>query len=298
MSLVIVNLQEPPLAQRAHITAFMATRDELWMSHWGMLGWPSSRFIGRRPLRVLNGSVTPIRVPDWLRGHAYNPSIVPLGDQVRQELNCTQCRFALSTRVDWATGCQARPHLEVYNNAERHQLGRRKLSLITLISDDWTVIAWGWLQLVDQFPAMQLRLQDELRMHSAATIVDSRLFTFRDRLWLVGSRPLQGTQWEASYGPLHLRMLGAAHATGRPRPLLAWQEQARTHPLTGDRCSGRSQAICAHNHKPECDCVTLDPTLFQFPLEPLQPLLNAELDTLSLTPAVSFSYNAHRHSLI
>ena len=68
------------------------------MRPWGMLDRQSSSFLAGRPLRVLNVSTYPLRIPDSLQGHVYNPSVAPLPKRLQRELGCEQCSQPLATR--------------------------------------------------------------------------------------------------------------------------------------------------------------------------------------------------------
>lgn len=157
--------------------------DGQWMGPWGLLDRPPSGFISGRPLRILNVSTHMLRIPGSLLGHVYNPSIAPMPKRLQHEMGCVQCTHVLTARVDWVNACTNRTPGELFEAAKENHwahrgLGRRKMTLVSIIKANWKIHAWGWLQLAPHAPAPQLGRIDEWKVMARSTsIVDARLVT-------------------------------------------------------------------------------------------------------------------------
>ena len=226
-----------------------------WMRPWGMLDRQSSSFLAGRPLRVLNVSTYPLRIPDSLQGHVYNPSVAPLPKRLQRELGCEQCTHVLTSRVDWVNACTNRTPGEMFDEAKLNHwahrgLGRRKMTLVSVVKANWKVFAWGWLQLAPQRPAPQAGRIDEWKvMAHSTTIVDVRPFMHDERLWLIGSHVGASARWESVYAPLELQLGTNASEGWRAgrRLLSAWLSPASMTSMAGKECGGRSQGpFCSH----------------------------------------------------
>jgi len=223
----------------------------MWMSSWGLLSQPKSQFLAGRGVRAVAGMKPPVDfpAPKQIQQQSYNPSLALLPMSVREQLNCSECVYLASVRVDWMTQCQGFQELLRFRQrkAWKSRFGARKGTLIMLLDADWEPLHWGWLQWAGPgAPFAGGRAQPERplsarwlfarpELDAMIVMVDVRLVVVREHLYLVGS--MVQKDYQAAFVPLHL------HLSDRAGHLSATSRRSEMKIIRHPMCSGRSQTF-------------------------------------------------------
>ena len=242
------------------------SQKKMWMGTWGLFDQPAASFLAGRPLRVLAAPQQTLLLPGVFQRQAYNPSVVAIPKALAESLGCSSCAMVASVRIDWMTQCRGfTGPLRMYSHASRTAFGRRKATLIMLLSASWRPLHWSWLRSHDaaagRAPAAarnasrrsgrggNRKLPDVAPLLEASAlkgllpVVDARLTAHGGGVSLLGTFPRRG--YASGFGPLHLRLVGS------PASLVATlgggDGPGRTvgdrKAASDKRCGGRSQSF-------------------------------------------------------
>ena len=222
----------------------------MYMRQWGLPHMSADHFLGGRGLHVLRPherALDALPVPALVSRQAYNPSVVALPQPTRRRLACPECVYAATLRVDWMTQCAGFTQRLARRQraAQRTPFGARKRTLLMLLNESLGVVSWGW---IERLPAQSTKsapltrpaadLFSRAALHAGLSIIDSRLFLFRQQLHVLATYPARS--YASSIAPLRVRRHAGLHR------LAAWVDRSDEVSLRQGACGGRSQAFFEH----------------------------------------------------